>query len=256
MGDIGVDGLADGAANALLLAFDQLLTAGWGVDSPRGEHGTRLITSGIPLPHLNGVFTESRDPDVDEVAEFAHRMTASAVPWSIQVRGEPAPELVEVAARFGLTHRMRLPLMAMPATPVALTSGDHSIRTVDGKDHEIYRDSLAAGFEAPVDIMAALAQPEILDMPGATAYLVEADGEPVSTGFGILVGDHVGVFNVSTPPRHRRRGYGRAATEVVMRDGFAAGACVAFLQASSDGLPLYELLGFRVVETWTYFQHG
>jgi N-acetylglutamate synthase len=256
MGDIGVDGLADGAATALLLTFERLLTAGWGVDSPRGEHGTRLITSGIPLPYLNGVFTESRDPDVDEVAEFARRMTASAVPWSIQVRGEPAPEFVEVAARFGLTHRVRLPLMAMPAAPVALTSGDHSIRTVGGKDHEIYRDALAAGFEAPVDIMAALAQPEILDMPGATAYLVEADGEPVSTGKGILVGDHVGVFNVSTPPRHRRRGYGRAATEVVMRDGFAAGARVAFLQASYDGLPLYELLGFRVVETWTYFQRG
>ncbi|GAA4558801.1 GNAT family N-acetyltransferase [Planotetraspora kaengkrachanensis] len=256
MSDIGVDGLADGAAKALLLAFERLLTVGLGVDSPRGEHGTLLITSGIPLPHLNGVFTDSREPDVDEVAEFAHRMTESAVPWSIQVRGEPTPELVEVATRFGLTHRMRLPLMAMPAAPVTFTSDGHAVRTVDGKEHELYRDVLAAGFEAPVDIMAALAQPEILDMPGATAYLVEADGEPVSTGFGILVGDHIGVFNISTPPGHRRRGYGRTATEAVLRDGYAAGARVAFLQASSDGLPLYELLGFRVVETWTYLQRG
>jgi hypothetical protein len=41
-------------------------------------------------------------------------------------------------------------------------------------------------------------------------------------------------------------------TERVMTDGFASGATTAYLQSSPMGQRLYELMGFRTVETWTY----
>lgn len=59
-------------------------------------------------------------------------------------------------------------------------------------------------------------------------------------------------MNIATVPAARRRGYGRKITERVVLDAFADGATAAYLHASEDGLPLYEAMGFRTVETWTY----
>ncbi|MFG2632305.1 GNAT family N-acetyltransferase [Streptomyces sp. NPDC048473] len=83
------------------------------------------------------------------------------------------------------------------------------------------------------------------------AYIVEFKDEPVTTSYGIHVGDHVGVFNITVPPEQRRSGYGRAATQAVPRDGYSSGAHTAILNASEAGIHLYESMGFRVAEYWT-----
>jgi predicted acetyltransferase len=59
-----------------------------------------------------------------------------------------------------------------------------------------------------------------------------------------------GVFNVATPRQHRGRGYGAAVTARAVRDGFRAGASLAFLQASDAGFGVYRRLGFRHVEDY------
>jgi ribosomal protein S18 acetylase RimI-like enzyme len=66
------------------------------------------------------------------------------------------------------------------------------------------------------------------------------------------IGDHIGVYNITVAPEFRRRGFGRLITERVIRDGFDAGAATAYLQSSRPGLPLYESMGFRMAESWTY----
>jgi hypothetical protein len=38
----------------------------------------------------------------------------------------------------------------------------------------------------------------------------------------------------------------------IVADGIARGSDLFYLQASADGYPLYESMGFRTVETWTY----
>ena len=88
------------------------------------------------------------------------------------------------------------------------------------------------------------------------AYVVEVAGAVVGTSFGIRVDDLVGVFNIGVPPEHRRRGYGRVATAVVLRDAYRAGARTAFLQASPLGAPLYATMGFHTAETWTVLTAG
>lgn len=55
------------------------------------------------------------------------------------------------------------------------------------------------------------------------------------------------------PPQYRRRGYGRAATAAVLRDAYEEGARTAFLHASPLGVPLYQVMGFRLTENWTLF---
>src|SRR6476659_7421379 len=83
-----------------------------------------------------------------------------------------------------------------------------------------------------------------------SCYLGRVAGRDVSTSVGLTLGNDVGLFGVATPPEHRGRGYGAALTAAAARDGFAAGADLAWLQSSRLGLPVYRRLGFREVETY------
>jgi ribosomal protein S18 acetylase RimI-like enzyme len=93
--------------------------------------------------------------------------------------------------------------------------------------------------------------PSILALPGVHCYLGEVDGNPVSTGLGVITDASVGVFNIATPPECRRRGYGAALTSRIVKDAFKAGAASAWLQSSTEGYSIYEGLGFRNLEEWT-----
>jgi ribosomal protein S18 acetylase RimI-like enzyme len=89
-------------------------------------------------------------------------------------------------------------------------------------------------------------------MPGGVPYLAREDGQVVAVGFGVF-GDRIaGVFNIATVPAYRGRGYGRAITSRIVADGIDRGADLAYLQSSEDGYPLYQSMGFRTVESWTY----
>jgi predicted GNAT family acetyltransferase len=92
--------------------------------------------------------------------------------------------------------------------------------------------------------------PDVLRLPGVRCYLGEVGGQAVTTGVGVTLGDSTGVFNIATPPAHRRRGYGAAVTARAVADGLAAGAKWAWLQASPAGYATYTRLGFETAETW------
>jgi N-acetylglutamate synthase len=108
----------------------------------------------------------------------------------------------------------------------------------------------AAGFEAPEEYFRQLMTTGVLRGAGVRCYLGEVDGEPVTTGLGVTVGDSIGIFNIATPPAHRRHGYGAAITARAIRDGLRCGARWAWLQSSPVGYPVYHRLGFRTVESW------
>lgn len=60
-----------------------------------------------------------------------------------------------------------------------------------------------------------------------------------------LTDEIAGLFNVAVHPRARRRGIGRALTIAAMRVAREAGARGMGLNATPEGLALYERLGFR-----------
>jgi N-acetylglutamate synthase len=223
--------------------------AGWSV---LGANGTELLISGSQMSSLNGVFARDLAPDAAEIARLAPFAAAAGLPWSIAVRGEPTPEILEIARRHGRTARHDTPMLVCPAESTRLRGGDTSrVRQITSADREVFAATLAAGFNAPASVIRSLMVDELIDPPFA-AYLVELGGIPVATGFGIRTGDHIGVYDIAVLPRFRGRGFGRLVTERVMLDGFAAGATTAYLQSSSAGRPLYESMGFRTLETWTY----
>jgi ribosomal protein S18 acetylase RimI-like enzyme len=132
-----------------------------------------------------------------------------------------------------------------PAGEVALAETDADFASV--------LRTLADGFDAPAGLFEPFVAPEVRSLPGMRTYVVRGGGEVVSTAIGYALDGTVGVFNVATPPRFRRRGFGAAATAAAVGDGLGAGAGLAWLHASPDGEPLYRRLGFREVVVHTAF---
>ena len=248
---------ADDAARAWTAALALFSAVQPGGFYRMGPHGTSELVTGAPIALLNGVFGTAPALDVDEVAAFAASPRLESVPWSIQVRGERvAPRIVDIAADHGLRQRSTLPFMVKDLAEEDAKLPDVEtlrVRRISGREGDLYRSVMAAGYEGPPEIFSVFSTAPVMDHASMWGYLAEADGVPVATSFGILVDDLVGVFNIAVPPQHRRRGYGRAATAAVLRDAYRAEARTAFLHASPMGVPLYAAMGFRVAENWTLF---
>ena len=216
--------------------------------------GARLVATLAPLASFNGVFTFEGEPKAADVAEVASQ--AGRLQWSVFVRSEPSMDLVRVAATVGLTVVESSPVMVCPAGLLPAEPANVEIEQVTAPDRAAYVDALSAGYEAPRDLFEELMSESLMSAPGVTCILVRVAGEPVATALGVLAEGLVGVYNVTTLPAHRRRGYGRVATTAALRAGYSSGAAGSYLVTSEMGEPLYESMGYRSVETWTYLSAG
>jgi hypothetical protein len=85
-------------------------------------------------------------------------------------------------------------------------------------------------------------------------YLGYLGEEAVATAELTVCDGAVGLYNISTLVRHRRKGFGSALTLRPLLDARAAGHAIAVLQASADGQGVYARLGFREVGQYTEYQ--
>lgn len=222
-----------------------------------GPRGTRAILSGTPVSVFNGVISPARAPDVTELSSFAASYDNEALRWSIQLRSAPVNfSIAQIAADRGLTESFTLPFMVkhLDADDTGAWPLDNIIvRRVAAEDHDAYNAALASGFEVPNEACRGFSAPHILNAKGMSAFLVEEDGTPVATSFGIIANGQVGLFNISTRPAYRRRGYARAATAAVLRHAYAQGARTAFLHCTPAGRGVYTSLGFVTFEEWQVY---
>ena len=81
-------------------------------------------------------------------------------------------------------------------------------------------------------------------------------GRPVASGRGAVADGWVGLFQISTHPTMRRRGFGAAIVESIMGWGRQAGAHNAYLQVETKNdtaRRLYRNFGFREAYRYTYW---
>jgi ribosomal protein S18 acetylase RimI-like enzyme len=209
--------------------------------------------TGIALPTLNGVWVGSAQADPGVVADLLDRVSATGMPYCVQARPDAAHLLTDLMAARGMAVAAEVPLMVIdePNSLRTLPATDGlAIRVLAPAEADQHARVVAAGFEAPVEPFLQLMTPEVLALPGLRCYLGELDGEPATTGLGVTIGPYVAIFNIATPPSHRRRGLAAALTARAVKDGFENGATWAWLQSSEAGYKLYERLGFRTVGRW------
>ncbi|WP_147458763.1 GNAT family N-acetyltransferase [Micromonospora sp. BL4] len=229
--------------------------------TPKGwyaERGTaRAAVTHAGVATLNAAYDTTSEPDLGALDEMATEVSRQAARWSIMVRGEAGDEVTDLAARHGLLERGDLPLLACNAGDIvyrADTAQGKLVRQVDAVESDLYTEGLTRSFDAPEGVFGSLMGGAVLDADPITGYLAEEFGRPIGTGLGMRTAGVVGVFNIAVVPSARGRGLGRAVTEAVLLDGVAAGADAAYLHASAMGRPLYESMGFHLVENWTVFQ--
>lgn len=241
------------AENALYAALFRLAELSPGMCAKTGAAGTRLLYSGLPIPMLNVVGPAS-EPDLGEVEAYASELSSKGLPWSIQLRDQPGPAMLELGARYGRTSRDTVPLLCreLGSLPPSPAPPHGTVRELPGSEHEVFAATLASGYPMPPEVAEVFARPALLDAPDMSAFVLEVEGEAVANGFNVLVGEWVGLFNGSVPPPHRRHGYYRALVAARLRHAAAAGARYAFSQNTPMSAPLYESLGFRSVAPLTY----
>lgn len=76
-------------------------------------------------------------------------------------------------------------------------------------------------------------------------YVGYLDGQPVAASELTVGGGVVGLYNICTLEAYRRRGFGLALTLQPLLDARVAGHSVAVLQAATQGVRIYERIGFQ-----------
>jgi ribosomal protein S18 acetylase RimI-like enzyme len=203
------------------------------------------------LPDLNIVQAFGSDPRPGVVGELLDDVASSGLPHYLEVRPGTAAALGDVARERGMELSKQHRLMVLEDRPVLTGKSEElEIRELKPTEVGIHVRVAAAGFEAGEEHFAQFMPPSMLEPKEIRCYVGEVDGEPVVTGLGVTVGDHVGIFSVATVPQARRRGYGTAITTRAIEDGREAGAAWVWLQSSPSAYRLYERLGFREIESW------
>lgn len=129
--------------------------------------------------------------------------------------------------------------------PAAAARGT-SIRVATADD----LDDLAAATAIPYLVPEQVATTRALALhPDRHVWWLVARDRSGVVGQAIvhLTDEIAGLFNVAVHPRARRRGIGRALTIAAMRVAREAGAVEMGLNATPEGLALYEGLGFRYI---------
>jgi N-acetylglutamate synthase len=223
------------------------------LDDARFEHRGDLIfvlCPRLPIPQCNGPWVAKDTPAAaaalaEAIAEID---AAGAVVW---MQSRSGHERTQRAAReLGLTHRETLPGMVVRPEELASADSSVAIDLIAADEIATANGVLATAFGAPRALFDDFAH-AFTNVAEASWYVGRVNDEIVATALGITVDGATGVFNVATMPDHRGRGYGAALTARVARDGFAAGATLAYLQSSEMGHGVYRRLGFRDVEEYT-----
>ena len=222
----------------------------------RFERGVALYGTGLPSPLFNQVVTDDGASAAD-VAEAVELLRTRGAPFCLVLRREQDARFRTLARRLSLgLDEETLPGMALEPIPadLATTADGLDIRVVDDaatlRDHAI---TAGRGFGIPESVTLAFIGEELWLRPDATPYVGYAGGAPVVTGFSVRTGPTLGVFTIATVPEARGRGFGKAMTSRLIADGAAAGCTVATLQASAMGRPIYERIGFRLVQAYDVY---
>jgi N-acetylglutamate synthase len=201
----------------------------------------------FPIPSFNGVWPD-QDSAVGALGGALAEAEAEGFAAGVLIRNGETPAFAAAARELGLTAAERMP--GMVATVGDLVDPASELEIVRAATADGFAQALALaadGFGLPADLLAPLYMLEVTGLDGFEVYLGRVEGRDVTTAVSYVVDEDVGIFNVATPSEYRGRGYAAAITGQAVREGFAAGADLAYLQSSAIGESVYRRLGFREV---------
>jgi GNAT superfamily N-acetyltransferase len=212
--------------------------------------------TGLPAPFFNQIVAADDATD-ESLSEAVAVLRERGAPFCVVLRRDQDARFLPLMAELGLTlDEGVMPGMALDPIPPHLPTAAPGLDLRLVGDAEGLRDHAvvaAHGFGLPESVALAFVGDELWARDGAAVYTGYADGRPVTSGFSIRSGETLGIFTIATEPDARGRGFGAAMTGRLIADGAAVGCTVAALQASPMGRPIYERMGFRLVQEYEVF---
>ncbi len=218
------------------------------------DGGATWFRSGLIHPSYNGVLGAGCDVDA---------MLARVRSWQLPVRwliGTGSAGTIEETFRArGLVLSDEYP--AMTAAVADLPEPDLDGVTVETVERDsqrrewddVFRDAFGLSDDVAALVAAAHAWPSRHERD-RVYLLLRRGGIAVATAmlhspFGVA-----GVYGITVRRGYRRQGLGALATLATVRAGAERGATVAMLQATQEGFPVYERLGFRTISAFRSWQ--
>ena len=137
----------------------------------------------------------------------------------------------------------------LPSAPSGLRVSRVTSATVDD-----YAEVLSAGFAIPREIADALLGPWLFGEADRAGFLGTIDAKAIGSAALFRSDGVAGVYNIATVPQSRSSGVGTAMTCAAIAAGRKAGSDCAILQASQQGEPVYQRMGFVTPTRYRQFQ--
>lgn len=215
--------------------------------------GWFAVITGEPHCDLNECGLTSRATAADAEALVAF-IAAANVPALVSVASSVPAAITQPLAVAGFARApAREPLMWCPRRPPVTTNGLRVERVRSGRDRE-RAIAIIADAHAMAHEVASRALARLPDAGNRVSAWLAFDGdEPISVAW-VTPGHRIGVWEMMTPARHRRKGAARAALTSALDAVWGAATEGAFLWSTPAGRPFYESVGFAAVDeavSWT-----
>ena len=243
--------------DANMIACFQLLAMASESGAAEEWDGISLVATGAPAASLNVAFvTRPLADPARSLAEASRWFRARKLLHSVRIRSGLDAEAGRACRAGGLAAVDTMPgmLLAHIGEQRAMPRDLDILRADEPGAAADHQHVLSDGFPMPMDFAALLVAPPLLTHPATELYVGYHAGEPVTASSLVVTGEVAGVYNVATILRSRRRGYGEAMTAHALRRGAELGCTMATLQATLQGRPIYERMGFRTVAHYLTYQ--
>ena len=214
----------------------------------RVEPSWFAILTGEPNLDLNicGMHGSADATDADALLEVIDGVGApTVVPVSLAV----AAEATDVLLAAGFEPLEPEAAMWRPPTPITASPGPFTVRraVVDADLVDADRVLAEAHGTSPGTVTRVFNMDEW--RAGRLGCWVAREGTDAVSAVWLTWDEGlVGVWEMMTSPRHRRRGAGRAVLAAALAETATLGPSGTLLWASPMGRPLYEALGFEVFD--------
>ena len=213
--------------------------------------GGVAVSSTVPVAngYVNAAFrTDASVPPTDFVSRARAFFTSLGHPFVAWAPLGDTTFVAELVKAGGSIIDDDTPMMTI-ATRLPTASGLHVRPASTAEDRQAFGQLCETGYDKP-GLAWLLDHHQCYDAPGTVWAIAADETGDRGVGCGFLDGATGGIFYVATPEEHRSRGVAAAVTTWLVNHLIDGGATHVVLQASDAGLPVYQRLGFRIVETY------
>ncbi|GAA2655006.1 GNAT family N-acetyltransferase [Paractinoplanes durhamensis] len=204
---------------------------------------------------LNGVLRVRNQPIEEAIVEARKRLTGSR--WSWWVQQDSDEGIAESLLAHGAKQISHTPIMAVDVTTVAAPAVPEGLSihlAVEPAEIQRYVETWAGPLGVTGDL-GPVVERELNFYPDMVRLAGVVDGKTVGTcTLSLGTADVGGLYTIATDPGYRRRGIAAALTLEALRITRETGRRFATLQSSSDGLAVYEKIGFQTVAYYDLYQ--